>query len=251
MSSIIPRLDDLHHGPLAGDLADCMDQLDEIDTDAKGLVAGLSEEQFHWSPVASRWSIAQCLVHLVIVGRIYLPILDETIEQGRADDLTARGPYHYGFIERWFVNSTEPPPSIRLRTPAAARPPDDHPIEQVVAQFRAVQEELRQRIRAANGLDLARVKVTSPFVRALKMGLGSCFLFLAAHERRHLWQAWQVRRDARFPKEEEMAPKQEEASPAQLDTEPRQEETPPGQAPPATTFRQPADSGETKLGETL
>jgi hypothetical protein len=33
------------------------------------------------------------------------------------------------------------------------------------------------------------------------MGLGPCFAFLAAHERRHLWQAWQVRKDPGFPAE--------------------------------------------------
>jgi len=199
MSSIMPKLDGAGEEPLVADLADCLRQLDGVDADAAGLLNGMTEVQFHWSPVAAQWSIEQCLVHLVIMGGKYLPIIDEAMENARADRLLSRGPFRYGFVERWFVRSTEPPPGIRLRTPISARPPDDQPLPFVIANFLTMQDDLRKRIRAANGLDLARAKVTSPFIRALKMGLGPCFEFLAAHERRHLWQAWQVRKHERFP----------------------------------------------------
>jgi hypothetical protein len=201
MSSIIPSVDGATDEPLVSDLANCLRQLDGVDADAASLLNGMTEMQFHWSPVAAHWSIEQCLVHLVIVGDKYMPILDEAIQNGRADHLLSRGPFHYGFVERWFVRSTEPPPGIRLRTPQSARPPDDQPLPFVIAKFLTMQDDLRKRIRAANGIDLARAKVTSPFIRALKMGLGPSFDFLAAHERRHLWQAWQVRKHERFPVE--------------------------------------------------
>jgi len=199
MSSIIPSVDGAGEEPLAADLADCLRQLDSVDADTANLLNGLTETQFHWSPMPSRWTIAQCLMHLVIFGGKYLPILDETIENARADRLLSRGPFRYGFIERWFVRSTEPPPGIRLRTPVSARPPDDLPLPGVIANFLTMQDEIRKRIRAANGVDLARAKLASPFIRSLKMGLGPCFEFIAAHERRHLWQAWQVRKDETFP----------------------------------------------------
>lgn len=201
MSSIVPAAGSLGEEPLAHDLAECLRHLDEIDTDAADLLAGLSENQFHWSPVSSRWSIAQCLSHLVIVGGIYLPLLDEAIRVGRDENATGRGPFRYGFVERWFVHSTEPPPSLRLRTPESARPPDDQPLDQVAADFQAMQGALRERILGAKGLDLARVRLDSPFSRSLRMGLGTTFQFLAAHERRHLWQARQVRKDENFPGE--------------------------------------------------
>ena len=186
---------------MVSDLADYLLQLDEIDADAAKLFSGLTESQFHWSPTASRWSIAQCVVHLGIIGQHYLSALDETIQRAEAENLASRGPFHYGFVERWIVHSTEPPPGIRLRTPASARPPDDQPLATVSENFRLVQDELRMRIRASNGLDLARAKVTSPFVKSLKMGIGPCFGFLLAHERRHLWQGWQVRGHEAFPPE--------------------------------------------------
>ncbi|MBZ5594075.1 MAG: DinB family protein [Acidobacteriia bacterium] len=199
MSSIVPRSDDRAEEPLVTDLADFLLQLDEIEADGEKLLSDLTEDQVHWSPVASRWSVAQCLVHLNIIGRRYLSALDETIERANRENLVGRGPFRYGFVERWIAHATEPPPGVRLRTPASARPPDDQPLVGVRVNFHLVQDELRTRVRAANGLDLARAKVTSPFVKSLKMGLGPCFAFLLAHERRHLWQAWRVRRHETFP----------------------------------------------------
>lgn len=190
---MIPRVESPDRQSLAPDLAECLRQLEAIDTDAAKLAAGLTEDQFHWAPASSRWSIAQCVAHLVITGQQYLPILDRTIEHARASGLLSSGPFRYGFIERWLIGATEPPPRIRLRTPESARPRNDQPLAAVMADFQTAQAELKKRLRAADGVDLARAKVTSPFVKALKMGLGPCFSFLAAHERRHLWQAWQVR----------------------------------------------------------
>jgi len=206
MSSIVPRTGRMGEEPLVEDLAECLRQLDEIDENAGKVVGGLSEDQFHWSPGTSRWSIAQCLVHLVIVTRRYLPLIDGAIELARMEDRLSEGPFRYGFVDRWLVRATEPPPGIRLRTPASARPPDDQPIVTVLAYFFRSQQDLRDRIRAADGLDLARVKVKSPYAKSLKMGLGPCFSFLAAHQRRHLWQAWQVRRHEDFPPEPPLLP---------------------------------------------
>jgi hypothetical protein len=54
-----------------------------------------------------------------------------------------------------------------------------------------------QQIERADGLDLRRVKVPTPIVRLLKMSLGSTLAQAAAHERRHLAQAWRVREKLR------------------------------------------------------
>jgi hypothetical protein len=45
---------------------------------------------------------------------------------------------------------------------------------------------------------LGRVKVRSPAMKLLRFPLGGLFAIMAAHERRHLWQAQQVSRMATF-----------------------------------------------------
>jgi hypothetical protein len=61
-----------------------------------------------------------------------------------------------------------------------------------MAAFRAYQVQYIDRLRQASGLDLARARVSSPAARWLTMSLGSGFALMAAHERRHLWQARRV-----------------------------------------------------------
>jgi hypothetical protein len=68
-----------------------------------------------------------------------------------------------------------------------------------MAAFRAYQVQYVDRLRQANGLDLARARVASPLTRWLRMSLGSSFALMVAHERRHLAQARRVTRAPGFP----------------------------------------------------
>jgi len=52
---------------------------------------------------------------------------------------------------------------------------------------------LAERVRRDDGLDLAHVRTISPVNRLLRMPLGAYFDFFIAHDRRHLWQARNVR----------------------------------------------------------
>src|SRR6266545_284985 len=56
-----------------------------------------------------------------------------------------------------------------------------------------VRDQLAERVRQADGLDLARVRTISPVNSLLRLPLGAYFNFILAHDRRHLWQARQVR----------------------------------------------------------
>jgi hypothetical protein len=68
-----------------------------------------------------------------------------------------------------------------------------------VAAFRAYQVQYIDRLRQANGLDLGRARVRTPVATWLRMSLGSGFALLAAHERRHLWQARRITQMPGFP----------------------------------------------------
>ena len=66
------------------------------------------------------------------------------------------------------------------------------PGESPLPAFLELRGRLRERLEAADGLDLGRVRVRSPFIPLLSVDLGSAFALVAVHERRHLWQARQV-----------------------------------------------------------
>jgi len=183
---------------LIEELRDYYEQIENIKEDVLELTAPLEDAQFNWRPARKQWSISECLVHLNLADSLDLPALSEEIERAHAAGWTGSGPFRYGFLSRKFVRWTEPPPKLRIKAPKWYVPLSDQPKETVVAEFISVHDRLLELISKSNGLDLARIKVPTP-IRRVKFSLGQWFALATAHDRRHLWQAWQVRKHASFP----------------------------------------------------
>lgn len=176
-------------------------QLQAASQEVPGLIGRLSADQFNWVPAPGRWSIGQCLEHLNITTDRYLPVLSKAINDGRAAGRMSSVPLTVGFVERWFLKTMEPPPRMKTKTPKAFAASPALPFEATVARWNALQAKLNECICSAEGLDFKRIKVRSQF-GPISFSLGGTFLILLAHERRHLWQARQVRLDAAFPRGE-------------------------------------------------
>ncbi len=172
----------------------------DVAREARVVSQGLSRVQFNWRPTIGRWSISDCLGHLNILGSEQLAVIDAGIREARTQGWFSAGPFAVGFLAGRLIASTEPPVRHRRRAEEHFVPESDQSADIVVPAIVDLQEQLVGRIRLANGLDLARIRVRPPGHRLLKLGMLEFFLFLAAHQRRHLAQAWQVRRDPRFPK---------------------------------------------------
>ena len=188
--------------PLHAPLDEYVRQFEDLKRDARQLTGDLSDPQFNWMPAPGRWSIAQCFDHLNAVARPYVEALGKGIREARARGLTARGPVRYSFFERWMIRTIEPPPRRRLPAPGMFRPPADErtmPVGEVMATYSALKDDFVELLLRADGLDVGRVKIATPVSRLIRLRIGAAFAFLAGHERRHLWQARQVRGSAGFP----------------------------------------------------
>ena len=101
-----------------------------------------------------------------------------------------------GWVGRLFIDSLEPPPKrwSRLKAPQKIRPRTAPPLGETFASFLASQADVRSFLLAHADLDLAGVRFPNPFLRGVRFSLATGLHVIAAHERRHLWQAWGVRR---------------------------------------------------------
>lgn len=174
--------------------------------DARELLAGIADPAFNWRRVPGTWSMAECLDHLNLTGRKYLRALHRAIDEGRAKNLVGDGPFRYGLMESWAVRIMDAPPMFRIKAPRAFVPAPEAPLAESLAAFVALQDEFQECLARADGLDLRRVKARSPVSRHVKFSLGKAFAGIAAHQRRHLWQARQLRNDAGFPGTPEPSP---------------------------------------------
>jgi hypothetical protein len=166
------------------------DQVRSLIRCARDLVRGADREALTSTPPGGGWSPVQCLEHLNETARVYLPVLAEAMERGRAAGLVGRPGPGRTLLGRAAAWSQEPPVRIRVRTHDLIEPaPGALDPDAVLEQFELLHEELIVRINESGSLDRKRIRVRSVLDARLKLSLGDWFVFLAAHARRHLWQA--------------------------------------------------------------
>ncbi|HYN19553.1 MAG TPA: DinB family protein [Thermoanaerobaculia bacterium] len=177
---------------LPDDLAAILRGLDESDREARALLAELDEERFNARPDERSWSVAQCLDHLNVGNRIYLEAMRTAVEEGRRKNVLRQGPFRPRVLERWFIREMEPPPRRRLPAPRKIVPAARKSRAEVGEEWARIQGQLRDLLHEAAPLDLNRTRFVNPFLRLVRFSVGTGFLVIEAHERRHLWQARQV-----------------------------------------------------------
>jgi DinB superfamily len=184
---------------LPADLADVLLQLDAAERQAAALIEDLDDERINWRPGPACWSIAQCLDHLSASSRTYLAAMREGEAAARRRGWRRRGPISPGGPSRWFIRQLEPSSRTRAKAPRKIVPAQWVSKAEAGDEFARQQAQVRALLRAAADLDLNRARFVNPFVPLVRFSLGTGFLVLAAHQRRHLAQAARVRRSPDFP----------------------------------------------------
>ncbi len=179
-------------------------QLDEIVTEleqarhqAGALLATTPEAAFTRRPAPGHWSVAECLDHLNLTTLIFLPLLDAALAEARQLPPAGARRFRRDFTGWLLCTMSEPPIRHRVATTALFTPAQVGSRDEVHAAYQRLQEELIERVRRSDGLALDRVTIISPFNARIRYHAYSCFRVLAAHQRRHLWQAEQVQRRLR------------------------------------------------------
>jgi hypothetical protein len=174
------------------------DQLDAVECDARKLAAALDEAQGVWRAETGSWSVAACLEHLSRTNRVYLDAMSGSAILARERGRVSRGRIAPGIIGRWFVRTMEPPVKRHFRTkaPHIVEPSGTHSLADALTSFTTSQEEVRKFLDACADIDLAGVRFPNPFVKGIRFSLATGLHIIAAHERRHMWQAWRIRQAA-------------------------------------------------------
>lgn len=160
---------------------------------ARFATRGLSANTWEARPAPGQWSIAECLIHLNITSERFIPLIDEAIRDGRARRLEKDGPYGLGFMGWLLLRVIEPPYRRKTKTAPPFVPEHIEPMSDVLERFDYLQQELQVRVERSSGLALDKLRIVSPFDARVKYNLYAALCILAAHQRRHLWQAEQVR----------------------------------------------------------
>lgn len=163
-------------------------ELNEATQRARRLVERTDGRVFTVRPVPNSWSAAECLSHLTLTGKSFIPVIQDAIAKAKAEK---KHKHHLsvdvlGNVLRWLM---EPPVRRHFKTKAPFVPRASRPKFEAWAEFASLQSQLMYEALEANDVDFRAITVVSVFDRHIHYSLYSAFRIIAAHERRHLWQA--------------------------------------------------------------
>ncbi|HEX9982218.1 MAG TPA: DinB family protein [Thermoanaerobaculia bacterium] len=167
-------------------------EINDATARARHLVDSIDGRIFTVRPHPNSWSAAECLAHLSLTTESFLPLLQSAIDDGKKRKVTTSKPPKMdliGRVLRWFL---EPPMRSRVKTTAPFVPRSTRAKSEAFAEFASLQNRLLGIVRDTDGIDLTKIKIVSPFDKRMKYNLYSAVRILAAHERRHIWQAEQA-----------------------------------------------------------
>lgn len=180
-------------------------QLQTVETElamARGrfqrLMAATSDLRWAARPAPGQWSVAECIAHLNLSSRAMQPPLEAAVAKARALGASAPTRFRRTILGRLLGAMVGPAPGIgnvrigRTSTPPEFVPAGEFPRRATVEEFERHLEAHARLLAGADGLPLDKVRVASPFAKAVSYDAYSAFLIVARHIHRHLAQAERV-----------------------------------------------------------
>ena len=157
----------------------------------------LEEDQLNWQPNSKKWSVGQCLDHLLKANQSYCEAIRRKLDGSQQVELQPT--FKNSFTGRHFIRLMDPASSLKIPAPPTIRPQRSQVATNIVDRFLAQQDELLQLAETASQYDLMKTTVASPFLGLLRFRLGEVFDVMIKHEQRHIEQAKKVMITNGFP----------------------------------------------------
>ena len=170
------------------------------DKQATELLEGVSASQANWQPNEGQsWSICQCLDHLVRINSVYAAALQEAVNNCPPAYKQPTTNIVPGLFGAWFVQQMDLPVRMRLKAPSKAVPASKGNAGELFEAFLKSQALIRRVADGARAVDMNRLRFKNPFIGVIRFTVGTGLMIINAHDRRHLWQAEQVKKAPGFP----------------------------------------------------
>jgi hypothetical protein len=179
-------------------LTDVTRELSRLAHEAESRFGALDAAQLQWRPDPARWSVGQCLQHLILTNARMFDAADEALAGVGPRTIWHRVPVLARLVGPWLVRSQAPESTRKYRTARWAQPATGGEIDDVVSRFAAQQGEAVSRVDALDQARAAGTILRSPFAPIGYTVLDGWRL-IVAHGWRHVEQARRVMGEPGFP----------------------------------------------------
>lgn len=153
----------------------------------------LPHQQFASKPSPEKWSANQCLAHLNSYGRYYLPIIekaiDDAVKNGQQPSMHFKAGWLGNYFTKLMLPEADGKPAKKMASPKDHSPQTNNDSDAVIAEFIDQQEKLLQLLHKAKQINLNKIRIPISISKFIKLKLGDTFLFLIAHNYRHVLQS--------------------------------------------------------------
>lgn len=171
------------------------DSLESAQSRLRRLSDKLSDADWNRRPGPNRWSAAECVEHLNLTSKAYVPLLRDALAHAKKVGGPPRKHYRRDPLG-WFLSTMIGPRRrfgkfrmMRMPTTPNFVPTARRSRTEILSDFVRLQGELAALIRSGDQLPLDKVKIVSPFGGRMKYSAYSAFVIVARHQHRHLEQA--------------------------------------------------------------
>ena len=173
-------------------VAEAIQEIERVTAEVNRGFGSLSPTQLNWKPAADRWSIGECIEHLMTANGRYSPVVEAILAGQYSKPLLGRIPGYPAMCGRMLINAVSPQTTRKVKTMAVFEPARSTVDAEEVARFSEHQGRLVKLIRKSEQLDLRKTIVASPATSMIVYSLLDAWRLIAAHEVRHLGQARNV-----------------------------------------------------------
>jgi len=179
-------------------LAEVRSQLEAVAREAESSFGFLNDRQLNWRRDETRWSVGQCVEHLLTANQLMFRAMDSALAKASPRTIWQRLPIWPSVCGRLMIRSQSPTSSGKYRAPAAARPATSGIASDVVARFIEQHRDAAERARLLDERSAGTIMI-SPFIRVVTYSVADGFRLLVAHDWRHVEQARRVTHEPGFP----------------------------------------------------
>lgn len=147
----------------------------------------LPETTLNFKTNPESWSALECIQHLNLYGRFYLPEIDRRLA---ADKSHPPLQFKSGWLGNYFAKSMLPKENLnKMKTFANMNPINSTLDKAVITEFLEQQRKMLQLLEKARRHHLGKVKTNISISKLIRLKLGDTFRFVIYHNDRHMQQA--------------------------------------------------------------
>lgn len=150
----------------------------------------LSTQQLQYRQHENSWSILECLEHLNLYGKFYIPKIRKALENSNSKKVNT---FKSGFLGNKFALSMLPNNQMKSMNTFKSKNPIHATLNRkyVIAQFLKQQKDLLNLLKISKDKNISKI-YTATTLPLIKFRLGDTFRFVIYHNERHIVQAKRI-----------------------------------------------------------